>query len=1643
MTDTAPAPQAAQLDAGTYEVLRARLADRAAELARRARELDGRRRDAFGGTPLEPTAAGRAATARPGVPRDLAAVGSLLVLGVSPTALDDTPAPGEVLAAYAPGEDGPQPATVPGLLDDPDLIRDFAELHRYYRDARLLRLHRTDTRLLAVFRTGPGPADLRVLRWRVDPDGAVAYLDNRGEPDLEHPAPYDFAWTAATREDHLPGRHPQIAVAGGALYVSTTGGSLTVRSDPDTAAQRGELYREPVDEPLQSLADADVEYARVASALVLVRVRPYKEQTWRYLVHSAATGRVVRLDGIGQACRLLPEDQGVVFPGGYCLATGTVRTFDTGVAGLEFQRAVRSADGEDVLYAFADPAGGPTLLLAYNTIRQEAATPIACGGWALLPDGTLAVLRADQESSRLHAVQLWRSPFASDEYLALHRTAEDGPLTRIGNRELVRGVADCLAAVRAAQGTARADAGSTAGFEQLVAACGRAVDRYHWLGEPELGGLLEPLTALRDTGRAVLAEHRRVEELAARAAAAVTEAAERTASLVRRARGELPDTAEGWVEQLAGLRRARGGLAVLRDLHRVDLGRVDALEAQLVEELDAAAGRAVDFLAGEDAFAPALADAAALTARSREAATDAEAAAVAERIAARVDGLELVTEVVGGLEAADAVVRTGILERIGEALGALGGARAVLEARRRELREAEGRAAFEAEFALLTQSATGALAAATTPERCEDQLGRLLLRLEGLETRFADAEGLPARLEAKREEVQEAFAARRQALLDERARSADRRMAAGERILAGVRRRAATLGSAEELGTYFATDAAVARVRAAAEELRGLGDPVRAQELADRLDAARQEAGRALRDRQDLSGVDGTLRLGRHHFAVADQRLELTLVPHGDGLAFAVAGTDYRSPVADPAFAATRAFWDQPLASESPEVYRSEHLAALVLAEAEPSSEALAALYASAQEPDGLLEPVRRAAAERYDEGYERGVHDRDAAAILAALLRLHAGAGLLRHPGPARAAAQLFWAYGTDERARTGWLTRAGSLARARTVFGASPAVGELCAELDAAVAAFTGRAGLPGGPGAGAYLFEELAGGQSGFATSGGARALLAAFQQALGGPDSTARKEYEDDLRQLEGELTTRHQLVLAWLGSCAAAGGLDPADLPEAVAVELLGTALPRRDSAAALTATVDGLLGTHPRIGGGSLRVRLDELLERTRVFRAERVPAHRAYLRQRAELVAAERRRLRLDAYRPRPLGGFVRNRLIDQVYLPLIGDNLAKQLGTAGDSASTDRMGLLMLISPPGYGKTTLIEYVAAKLGLVLVRVDGPALGSGTTSLDPAEAPNATARQEVEKINFALELGNNVLLYLDDIQHTSPELLQKFIPLCDAQRRVEGVWDGRARSHDLRGKRFAVCMAGNPYTESGRRFRVPDMLANRADVWNLGDVLAGRDDLFAASYLENALTANPVLAPLAGRDPADLELLAAMALGTEPVRADRLSHPYPRAELEAVLAVLRHLLRARDAVLASNRAYIASAARSDASRTEPPYLLQGSYRDFNRLTERIVPVMDPAEVDAVLDDHYRGEAQALGADAEANLLKLAELRDRLDPDQAARWTAVKAGYLRDRALGGSGDDATARAVGALGLLADRMSAIEAAITHATGHPRP
>jgi hypothetical protein len=100
----------------------------------------------------------------------------------------------------------------------------------------------------------------------------------------------------------------------------------------------------------------------------------------------------------------------------------------------------------------------------------------------------------------------------------------------------------------------------------------------------------------------------------------------------------------------------------------------------------------------------------------------------------------------------------------------------------------------------------------------------------------------------------------------------------------------------------------------------------------------------------------------------------------------------------------------------------------------------------------------------------------------------------------------------------------------------------------------------------------------------------------------------------------------------------------------------------------------------------------------------------------------------------------------------------------------------------------------------------------------------------------------------------------------------------------------------------------------------------------------------------------------------------------------------------------------------------------------MNKIAEKVVAAMTPAELEAVVDDHYQGESQTLTTAAEQNLLKLAELRGRLWPEQAQRWADIKAEHVRQRRMGGADDDPVTRLVGTLSGLGAELGAIRGAL---------
>jgi hypothetical protein len=814
-----------------------------------------------------------------------------------------------------------------------DLERDFANLYRYYRDARLIQLVKRDTQLLAVFQAGATWRDEKVLRWRIEPDGTVIYVDDRGDRDhaAVFPAAYDFEWTEVTRDYQVSGKHPHYNLLD-TLFVECVHGDLTIKVENNTETGQG-IYAEPVDDINQSLDDARIYFAPIGKpgGLVLLKILPFRETVWRYLVFDTRSHRVVRADGIGQGCRGLPEDHGVIFPGGYVLVGGGYKTFDGDASDYVLERELRSPNGEDVLYVYHRGRDGTYLLYSYNLIDKAVAAPITCHGYSLFADGRMVVLRASVEPTRVHPMQVWRTPFTSAEHAASVPT-NGSYLGKVGNADLVRGLSDALSIAR----LAGADAPVRTTFDDILAFATRAIDQYYWLGHADAGDLKAAIADVKATAKLILDEYDKVVALEAEARRVLGEAEAVVAARLTATRSESFDRIDQFLDALTGLRGLRGELITRQDIRFIDKARLAALEAEVAAAFDRVTIDCVAFLARGNAFGELVARADSLAIEVGRLATALEVKAVREQIDKVATGVDLLGGVIGALKIDDTTRRTAILENITDAFGRVNRARATIEGRYRELAAKEGRAEFGAQVKLLTQSVASSLAQCDTPQRCDQELTRLQVLLEELEGRFADIDELTAELADKRVDIVEAVGARKQQLAAERQRRAANLQKAAHRILEGVARRAAQLGSPDEINAYFAADAMVAKLRDIGRELGQLGDAVKADELDARLKAARQEALRGQRDRADLfDGAGELIRFGDHRFAVNAQPLELMIVPHDDGLAVHLTGTDFYEPIDDERLLAARALWAQDLPSESPEVYRGEYLAASILAGAE------------------------------------------------------------------------------------------------------------------------------------------------------------------------------------------------------------------------------------------------------------------------------------------------------------------------------------------------------------------------------------------------------------------------------------------------------------------------------------------------------------------------------------------------------------------------------------------------------------------------------------------------------------------------------------------------------------------------------------
>ncbi|GAA6153636.1 DNA repair ATPase [Pseudoteredinibacter isoporae] len=1639
-------------EGGAYEIIKKRLLDQGKQLDAKIQKLNQSRLNEFGSSDMSVAARVRVRTENNCIARDIVQIGDHLLFAYNVfLGLKKETKVEDVFALFDIKESAEGIEMVPVSLDgsflrEASFLSDFEELYRYYKHTRLVQLIVKDGKLLAGFQIGERLEDVRVFRWSLSPDGKnIEYIDNRGERDIQLPPAYDFEWIETDREDAVHGRHPHVNILD-TIFVETVGGDLTIKIENNTEDGLG-IYRETVEDKTQSLDDAQIAYAAVGS-LILLKVLPYREEVWRYFIYNTLTEEVLRIDAIGESCVQLPEDHGLIFPGGYYLQTGEFKRFDEETEGLTFKRKIRSPNGEDMLYVFYQPEDGVIGLFSYNLIEKALQNPIYGHGYALAENGRLVIFSAEVEPIRVHPMQIWDTPFESAEY-ASKAPASQSFLGRIGNAELVRGVSDLYSICRMInnQGV------SARLYEELEKSAKKIFDDHYWIEESETEGIAEVLKDISATSELVIDEFEKVQSIQQQSAKSMLEAEQKQETLLQSVRPENWDNAEEFVDALAQLRRQRGHLVTLRSLRYIDLDKIGALDDDLKTVEASLTERTVAFLSDEQALEPYVHKIDDLNKRVDEADTIATLEPLIETIENTAEGLDLLSELIGTLKVDDATVRTRIIDSISMVYSKLNQSKASAKHKQKSLGSSEAIAQFSAQFKLFSQSITNALGVSNTPEKCDEQLSRLLVQLEELESQYSEYDQFLADIMDKREEIYESFEGHKQQLLDARQRKAQSVSDAAARILGSIEKRSLKFTEADELNTYFASDALVMKIREQVEQLRELDAAVKADDVEAKLKAVQEQALRSLRDKTDIYEDGGNvIKLGpRHKFSVNTQELDLTIIPRDGDLNIHLTGTDYYEAIEHPELMALREFWGMSLESETPEVYRAEYLAALILDAAKHQQNTLSmpTLTAALNKEGELDQLVREFAGPRYKEGYEKGVHDHDAALLLRTLIPAIDSADLLSFDPLSRALAQVFWANikGLSHSSRgaeledvqkqatlsyTSWPERAQSARQMESVFRSREAMELLAEEVSGSISAFIKQHPLPVNEldirRAADYLVAELGRDRIEFIGSKYAVRLAEELKHSMS--DETWRR-YQLALEKMIGWPAERWNLTAAWLQALIVEKELDSLEryIPEAVALINADERLDRRLSEVDLELRVEGLMGDHRMIEERALSFGLDAFLLKLERHRFEIVPAYHRYLELRQDIIRSERDALRLEEFKARPLSSFVRNRLINESYLPLIGDNLAKQMGTVGDTKRTDLMGLLMMISPPGYGKTTLMEYVANRLGLIFMKINCPSLGHQVISLDPEQAPNATSRKELEKLNLGLEMGNNVMLYLDDIQHTDPEFLQKFISLCDGTRRVDGVWKGKTKTYDMRGRKFCVVMAGNPYTESGEAFKIPDMLANRADIYNLGDILGGMDEQFALSYIENALTSNQVLAPLAVREMGDVYKLIDLAKGVNVPTTD-LSHQYSGAEINEITEIFKKMMVVQDVVLKINKQYIASAAQDDKYRTEPAFKLQGSYRNMNKMTEKLSAVMNDKELMQLIADHYLGEAQLLTTGAEDNLLKLAELRGNITEEQSMRWEQIKSDYLRNKSMGGDDADTGARVVAQLADLVDSVQGL-------------
>jgi hypothetical protein len=1601
-----------QLEGGTYEIIQSRLQKHKTDLVTRLNTLNTSRKEVFGAVETKLIANDRINTENSCIARDIVTLHGSCLLGYNVHfGLRTEIALSDVFSVYTYREGRFQEQDL-NIINDDLFLTDFKNLYKYYRNTFFAKFALIGNYLHMVFQIGENPADLKTFKWLIE-DTRISYIDNRSDHEYGFPRQHEFNWQETNYDMHRYGDHPHVSILD-KVFVETVGGDLTIKIEDNTADGRG-ILEEPVEHRDQTLEDGKFLFADLGNLTVL-SITPYQE-TARYFVYNHKVKEVKRIQSIQDTAVLLPDNHGLIFPDGYYLQTGEFKQFEKSIEHVKFQKKIVAPNGEDYLYIFYEEQKGDYVIMTYNIIEQRINTPIICNGFTVLENGELCYFKAETDATKHHVIQIWQTPFSKTVQAAT--THSDSLLYKIGNKDIVKAMAECQEIITLLNKEDNYDGL----YDDISKKSTDVLDSYYWIKEPDTANLAIPLTELYSTASAAIDEFEKVVQLKKAAAAATQKVQEHVAKLFDTIKHASFKTIDDFVKTLTELRTVQGENISLKEVRYTNLTAIDALSDELKTQTERISRRCVEFLLDEKALVPYKER----ISENKSAINSVKKVIDAKALATAVNqisaDLEMLIDIVNNLHIEDTAHSTQIIDAISLLFAEINQVKASLKRTIKSLNAGEAKADFIAQLKLFDQSIINYIDMASTTEKCDDYLTKLSVQLEELEGKFADFDDYVTQIIEKREEVYSAFENRKNSLVEAKNKKAIALLNAAERILKSIGKKAQTFDSSDEINGYFASDLMVNKLQNIIQQLSDLDDIGKAESLASNLKTTKEEVIRKLKDKLDLyEDGENVIKLGKHKFGVNKQPLDLNIVAKNDTLYFHLTGTDFYEQVEHEILENTKAIWNQELVSENSTVYRSEYLAYKIYAKV--GAHALTKLDANQ-----LLAYVKKESSSHYTEGYVKGVHDEDAHTLLSTLIKTEENLGLLKYTPRTRAYAQFFWnsLEKHEQEILNKQIKASGSVLQLFPNTTDHQFVMELLQER---IEKFM-RSWLLENENSttiASYLFDELQENNS-FIISAKALDLKEAFKDYLKTNNGT--DTFDKSIAMLHN-LKDQIALSRQWLSSFMTNSSSDlHFYLEETIGLLLFASTISKPVNHISAIVSLKALKGGHALIVDGVYSFNYHAFIKKLSQFNDTTVKQYLYYRKARKDVAVKKKKGLKLHEFKPRVLSSFVRNKLIDQVYLPLFGDNLSKQIGTVGDNKRTDNMGMLLLISPPGYGKTTLMEYIADRLGLVFMKINGPAIGHEVTSVDPMAANNAATRQELEKLNLSFEMGNNVMLYLDDIQHCNPEFLQKFISLADGQRKIEGVYQGETKTYDFRGKKFCVIMAGNPYTERGDQFRIPDMLANRADIYNLGDIIGDTGELFKLSLIENALTSNDLLRQLSSKH---FEDIYAIVNHIEQGGKNNLevTGNHTKQELNDYVATLEKVITIRNTVLKVNAQYIKSAAMEDAYRIEPSFKLQGSYRDMNKLVAKVVPIMNDSELDAILLSHYESESQTLTSAAEANLLKYKELINALNDEENQRWNSIKTTFVKNNKLKGFGNQNNmAQVLGQLMQFSDNLEGIK------------